>query len=64
MTLELKVPSMACSACVETISQAVTAIDPKAKVDADTKTKVVQVETQQPETKVREAIAKAGYPVT
>ncbi len=63
MTLELKVPSMACSACVETIYQAVTAIDPKAKVEADTKTKVVQVETQQPETKVREAIANAGYPV-
>jgi copper chaperone len=54
---------MACSACAATITKAVTAIDPGAVVDADTKTKIVKVETQQGETAVREAIASAGYPV-
>jgi copper chaperone len=63
MTLQLKVPSMACSACVDTISKAVATLDATAKVEADTKTKLVSVETQQPADKVREAIANAGYPV-
>ncbi|MFE1745109.1 heavy-metal-associated domain-containing protein [Coleofasciculus sp. H7-2] len=63
MTLQLKVPSMACSACVDTISKAVASLDPTAKVEADPKTKLVQVETEQPAEKVREAIANAGYPV-
>lgn len=63
MTLQLKVPSMACSACAATITKAVTAIDPGAVVEADAKTKMVKVETQHGETAVREAIASAGYPV-
>ncbi|MBW4679379.1 MAG: heavy-metal-associated domain-containing protein [Microcoleus vaginatus WJT46-NPBG5] len=63
MTLQLKVPKMACSACVKTITKAVTAIDPAAKVDADTKTKQVTIETQQSEAAVKKVIAAAGYPV-
>ncbi len=63
MTLELKVPSMACSACADTITKAVQTIDPDAKVTADPKTKLVAVETQQSETVVKAAIATAGYPV-
>ncbi len=61
MALQLKVPDMTCSACVETITKAVTAIDPVAQVEADLKTKMVSVETQQPEATVKEAIANAGY---
>jgi len=56
MTLELKVPKLACSACVGTITKAVTAIDPTAKVKADTKTKMVSVETQKPEPAVKAAM--------
>jgi len=63
MTLELSVPSMACSACAETIAKAVTAVDPTAKVEADPKTKRVLIETYQPEGVVKTAIANAGYPV-
>lgn len=63
MTLQLKVPNMACSACVKTITKAVTAIDPTAKVDADTKTKQVNIETQQSEAEVKKVITAAGYPV-
>lgn len=63
MTLQLKVPKMACSACVKTITKAVTAIDPTAKVDADTKTKQVNIETQQSEGAVKKVMAAAGYPV-
>lgn len=64
MKLQLTVPSMACSACGDTITKAIKKLDPNAEVQADPKSKIVSVETFQPETAVREAIATAGYPVT
>ena len=63
MTLQLKVPNMACSACSDTITKAVQAIDPGATVQADTKTKLVEIDTQAPETAIREAIVTAGYTI-
>lgn len=63
MSLQLTVPNMACSACSETIAKAVKAIDPAATVEADTKTKLVIIETQAPETTIKQAIADAGYTV-
>ena len=63
MTLQLKVPNMACSACVTTIKNAITVIDPTAKVEADSQTKLVNIETQQSEPAVKQAITAAGYTV-
>ena len=64
MTLQFTVSNMACSACVATITQAVIAVDPSAKVEADTKTKQVNIETQKPELEVKQAIATAGYTIS
>ncbi|OKH35876.1 heavy metal transporter [[Phormidium ambiguum] IAM M-71] len=64
MNIELTVPSMACSACSDTITKAIKTVDPNAVVQADPKTKLVNVETEKPEMEIREAIASAGYPVT
>jgi len=55
---------MACSACADTITKAVQAVDPTAEVTADPKTKQVNIDTQAPEMTVREAIATAGYTAT
>ncbi|MBW4465321.1 MAG: heavy-metal-associated domain-containing protein [Pegethrix bostrychoides GSE-TBD4-15B] len=63
MTLQFKVPDMACAACATTITSAVTAVDPAAKVAADPQTKQVNIETQQPEATVKQAIVAAGYTV-
>lgn len=63
MTLQLTVPNMACSACVDTITEAVKAIDPTAEINADPKTKQVNIDTQTNETAIREAITTAGYTV-
>lgn len=63
MTLQLTVPNMACSACSDTIAKAIKVIDPAATVQADTKTKLVTIETQATETAVKQAIADAGYTV-
>ena len=62
MSIQLKVPKMACGACVKTITQAILAIDAQASVTADTTTKQVNVETQAAESSIKEAIASAGYP--
>jgi copper chaperone len=63
MTLQFTVPNMSCSACADTITKAVKAIDPSAEINADTKSKLVNIDTQANETTVREAIAAAGYTI-
>lgn len=63
MTLQLTVPNMACSACSDTITKAIRAIDPAARVQTDTKTKQVNVETQATERSIKQAIVDAGYTV-
>jgi copper chaperone len=63
MTIHLSVPSMACSACVDTITKAVHSVDATAQVVADPKTKKVDIETLQAEENIRAAIADSGYPV-
>ena len=63
MTLQLKVPNMAFSACVTTITNAITVIDPIAKVKADSKTKLVNIETQHSVAAIKQAITLAGYTV-
>lgn len=63
MTLQLKVPNMACSACAETITKAVQSIDPSAIVKADPKTKLVEIETQAAKSTIEQVITEAGYTV-
>lgn len=62
MTLQLKVPKIACAACVNTVTKAVKSVDATAKVEADTKTKMVNIETQQSEAEIKKALTNAGYP--
>ncbi|KST65742.1 heavy-metal-associated domain-containing protein [Mastigocoleus testarum] len=63
MTLTLKVPNMACSACVNAIKFAIQSVDSTAIVEADTKTKIIDIQTQKPEDKIKQVLADAGYPI-
>jgi copper chaperone len=63
MSLQLKVPDMACSACGITITEAIKAIDPTATIQTDPKTKLVNVETQASEIAIKQVITTAGYSV-
>ena len=63
MSLQLTVPDLAGSACSETITKAVKAIDSTATVQADPKTKQVNVEAQVTEAEIKQAITGAGYTV-
>ncbi|HLO84381.1 MAG TPA: heavy-metal-associated domain-containing protein [Nostocaceae cyanobacterium] len=62
MSLELTVPKLACSSCVDTITKAIHTIDSQADIQANTKTKIVSVETQAPATAIKQALANVGYP--
>jgi copper chaperone len=62
--LNLKVSNMACSACAETITEAVQSVDPQASVKADPKTKDVTIQTTAPDTDIKNAITAAGYNVS
>ena len=63
MTLQLKVPNLACSACTDTITKAIKAVDATATLTADPKTKLVSIETEASEAVVKPAITNAGYSV-
>ncbi len=63
MQLDLKVPDLACSACVETVTKAVHAVDANAQVAADPKTKQVSVVSDAAEADIKNAITTAGYTV-
>ncbi|MCU0549987.1 MAG: heavy-metal-associated domain-containing protein [Leptolyngbya sp. Prado105] len=63
MTIQLTITDMMCSACVNTITTAIATIDPNAKVNADSTTKLVEIETQKPESEIRDAITQAGYKI-
>jgi len=62
MALQLMVPKLACSSCVKAVTEAVRTVDSKATIEADTKTKLVNIETQASKAAIKEAIALAGYP--
>ena len=62
--LAIKVPNMACSACAETITKAVQAIDDQASVQADPKTKDVQINSTASADESKQAVEAAGYTVS
>lgn len=63
MILDFNVPNLACSACVEAVTQAVKAVDASAEVVADPKTKAVSVTTQASAAAIQDAITAAGYTI-
>ena len=46
MTIQLKIPDIACSACVNTVTQAIKSVDGNATVEADTTTKIVNAKEE------------------
>jgi copper chaperone len=63
MTITLKVPSIACDACANTITKAIANRQPTAKVSIDVAAKIVTVETDAPRNEIEQAITAAGHTV-
>ena len=60
--LELTIVNMTCGHCVKTVTQAVRAIDPGARVEANVDTKRVRIESTHPGSELTRALSEAGYP--
>jgi copper chaperone len=63
MTITLKVPSIACDGCANTITKAITNRQPAAKVSVDVATKIVTVETDSPQNEIEAAITASGHTI-
>ena len=63
MELQISVPSIMCDGCVETVTQAIQALDATATVQVDMATKLVTVKTQAAEPEIAQAITEAGHTI-
>lgn len=63
MAIQLKVPSIACGGCADTITKAIKTQESEANVQVDVEQKIVTVETKASEESIKQAIAAAGHTV-
>ena len=59
--LEFEIQSMTCGHCVRTVTQAIQALDPQAKVEIDLPTHKLRVQSTQDRASLAAALAEAGY---
>jgi len=59
--ISVKVPSIACEVCAETITKAIINSEPTAQVTVDIPNKIVNVETLASVDIIKGAIAQAGH---
>ena len=60
--IKLNVQEMACGGCVKSVTEAITALDSEAKVNADLESGAVEIITNAEAEAVRTAIEEAGFP--
>ena len=63
MVLEIKVPSMVCQSCAETITKAIQQEESNAKVEVNLDSKIVKLETQASEESIKQIITEVGHTV-
>jgi copper chaperone len=63
MALQLKVSSIVCSGCAQTITKAVQSLDAEAKVEVDLEAKTVTIKGKPSEESLKQAIAATGHTV-
>ncbi|NEP91158.1 MAG: heavy-metal-associated domain-containing protein [Okeania sp. SIO2C2] len=63
MAIQLKVPSIACGGCADTITKAIKTQESEADVQVDVEQKIVTVETKASEESIQQAIIAAGHTV-
>jgi copper chaperone len=63
MAMQLKVPSIACSGCADTITKAIKDYDSEANVQVNVEQKIVTVETKASEDSIKQVVTSAGHTV-
>jgi copper chaperone len=59
--MEFEVKDMSCGGCANSITRAVTSVDPAAKLDIDVITKIVKVDSVLPPERLVALIEAAGF---
>ncbi|REF73412.1 heavy-metal-associated domain-containing protein [Paracoccus versutus] len=62
--MKFHVPDMSCGGCVRAVSAAITVLDAQAKVEADTVSRTISVDTAAAAPEVMKALDEAGFPAT
>lgn len=60
--MELHIPQMTCGGCLRAVQQAIRLVDPDARVSADLARRMIRIEGASDESRVRQALSKAGFP--
>ncbi|OIP67968.1 MAG: heavy metal transporter [Oscillatoriales cyanobacterium CG2_30_40_61] len=63
MTVEIKVTSIVCQACANTVTKAIQSLDAEADIKIDLETKMVNINGKPSETAIKEAIIAVGHTV-
>ena len=63
MALVLKVPSIVCSGCGDTITKAIKTVDSEATVNVDVAAKTVTVEAQASDESIKQAVVATGHTI-
>lgn len=63
MAVKLKVPSIVCEGCADTITKEIKVHEPEADVKVDIQAKTVTVETQASEESIKQMITAVGHTV-
>lgn len=63
MAVEIKVPSMVCQVCANTVTKAIKSLDAEADVQINLDTKTVNIQGKPSETEIKQAIASVGHTV-
>ena len=61
--MQLKVSSIVCNGCADTITKAIKNLESEAEVQVDMDQKIVTVKTTASEESIKEAIAAAGHTI-
>jgi copper chaperone len=61
--IRLSIPDMVCQGCVASVTRAVQALDPGARIAADLESHTAQIESAATPATIAEAIAGAGFTV-
>ncbi len=60
--MEFKIDNMTCGGCARSVAKTLQSVDPSAKVEADTSTRRVKIETSGSSAALLKALEEAGYP--
>lgn len=60
--MDFKIENMTCGGCAKSVTKAIQSVDPAAKIETDSASRMVKVETSATAAAVQQVLQEAGYP--